>query len=81
MHAALPAGHWFSTTVTEPLRVHAALPAGHWFSTTVTDDSGEYTLYGIPDGSLLVGVDGKGYVEQQRNVTVRDGNDLTGLDF
>ena len=42
---------------------------------------GEYVLRGVPDGSIVIEVEGQGYLKQQKLVTVRDGEDLTGVDF
>ena len=50
-------------------------------SQTRTGLDGAYKLQGVPDGDIEVTVSGQGYVEQHRNLTVRDGTDITGVDF
>jgi 5-hydroxyisourate hydrolase-like protein (transthyretin family) len=63
------------------MNVTTLLPDNSQLTTTLTDSNGEYTLWGVPDGNIVVAVDGKGYVEQRQTVTVQDGEDLTGVDF
>ena len=47
-----------------------------------TDRNGNYTLQGIPDGVIEIGVDGRrGYIEERQTVTVRGRETVTGLDF
>ncbi len=46
-----------------------------------TDIDGRYTLKGIPDGVVEVFVFGQGYVRMSKAVAVRNGQDVTGVDF
>ena len=50
-------------------------------SETRTGSDGAYNLQGVPDGEIEVAVFGQGYVEQRRNVSVRDGENILGVDF
>ena len=46
-----------------------------------TDSNGNYSLSGIPDGLIEVSVRGRGYIEVRKTTTVRDGQNVTDLDF
>ena len=46
-----------------------------------TDIEGRYTLKGLPDGVVEVFVVGQGYIRMSKTVMVRDGQDLTDIDF
>ena len=46
-----------------------------------TDSERTYLLEAIPDGEIEIFVYGQGYLEQSRFITVRDGNDVRGVDF
>lgn len=46
-----------------------------------TNVDGRYTLKGIPDGVVEVFVFGQGYVRMSKAVAVRNGQDVTGVDF
>jgi len=46
-----------------------------------TDIDGRYTLKGIPDGVVEVFVVGQGYIRMSKPVMVRDGQNVTGVDF
>ena len=50
-------------------------------SWTRTDGNGNYTTAGLPDGVMVVTVEGQGYIEQHKTVIIRDGVDVTGVDF
>lgn len=50
-------------------------------SETKTGRDGCYTLQGVPDGEIQVSVFGRGYVERRRHVTVRESQDVKGIDF
>ena len=63
------------------MKVRARMPRGDNGSESRTDGQGNYVLKGIPDGVIEVVVEGQGYIEVRRTVTVRDGADVTGFDF
>ena len=46
-----------------------------------TDIDGRYILKGIPDGVVEVFVAGQGYVRMSKTVAVRNGQNVTGVDF
>jgi len=46
-----------------------------------TDLDGRYTLKGIPDGVVEVFVAGQGYILMSKTVAVRNGQNVTGVDF
>ena len=50
-------------------------------SASETDMDGRYALKGIPDGVIEVVVAGQGYLETTKTVTVRNGQDVTDVDF
>ena len=63
------------------MRVQAGQAAWPYISETYTDGLGEYTLRGVPNGAIVLVVDGQGYLEQRKSITVTDGEDVTGVDF
>ena len=63
------------------MRVCAGLAAWPYLRFAYTDSQDEYILRGVPSGSIVIQVDGQGYVEQCRAITVTDGQDVTGVDF
>ena len=48
---------------------------------TLTDSQGEYTVRGVPDGEIVVLVEGQGYGKHVKTITVTGGQDVTGVDF
>ena len=63
------------------MRIHAGVASWPYISDTISDGQGEYVLRGVPNGSIVIEVEGQGCLKQQKLVTVRDGEDLTGVDF
>ena len=61
--------------------VKATLGDGDDLSWSETNIYGRYTLKGIPDGVMEVVVAGQGYLQTSKTVTIRGGQNLTGIDF
>ena len=59
----------------------APVDGGADISWDETDIDGRYTLKGIPDGPVEVFVVGQGYIRMSKTLMVRDGQDLTDIDF
>ena len=63
------------------MSVRAGLSAFPYLSDTHTDRDGAYTLRGVPDGTIVVVVEGQGYVRQEKIAMVTNGEDIEGFDF
>ncbi len=61
--------------------ISAGLLYGDHIAWTSTDHEGNYTLRGLPDGVIEISVNGQGYIETHLTVTVREGTNITGVDF
>ena len=63
------------------MNVRAGLEGWPFLRWANTDGYGEYTLSVVPNGAIVVVVEGQGYVQQEKTVTVTGGVDVTGFDF
>ena len=63
------------------MELNAGQVDGGHVSWARTDSGGNYILRGLPDGLIEVSVQGQGYIEAHRTVTIRGGQDITGFDF
>ena len=86
---SLEPGATISGTVTDSetglpiagMEVIAGLVGQELLSQTITDVNGNYTTRGLPDGDVEISVEGQGFIQMAKIVTITNGNDVFEFDF
>ena len=63
------------------MEIHAGPRNGEHLAWENTKGDGTYVLRAMPDGLIEVVVQGQGYIQVLKTVIIRDGQDVTNLDF